>query len=414
MTTNTELQYKANDAAPAKAGAASVAIWWKLLCAAILIAYAACVLYITLFSRSPSLSRAFSAKLLGAWVEMFKGDRVVGKELVENIVLFIPLGFLTTALFARGRRLRPLPAPVLGLALSLGVEIAQYFSGRGKFSLSDLFNNTLGAALGLAAAGVAFLLFDPKKRAGRRVLYGALPAVLLVSGLLGCWLMRDRLTMMNLHADQFGFFVDQVAQGSFEGRCMIYDRDTPNYRLFLVGEKETREARVIRQGKAFIAKAEHTDGRYELRIRFEGYPTLRTGVWLDCGRLKYTEEDPPTPVGSNGQPLVTNAALKAYSPEWDIYVYQSGEQLIWLFGSKVGARDELICQPQTNEPELLPENRRQYGFDNLGFRAEKVEEEPDGGYRRFVRTIPSEYPVTAIVVGLNTGGDVVWSSAFRP
>ena len=96
---------------------------------------------------------------------------------------------------------------------------------------------------------------------------------------------------------------------------------------------------------------------------------------------------------------------------------QDVERLLWLIGTEIDKSTEVIYHIHTDEPEKLPENRVQYGFDNRGFRvgAERAENElePIDLYRVFERKIPDEYNVTAIVVGFNTDGTITWSDSFR-
>ena len=61
----------------------------------------------------------------------------------------------------------------------------------------------------------------------------------------------------------------------------------------------------------------------------------------------------------------------------------------------------------------MPENRKQYGFDNIGFKATSNEIEPIGHYRVFRKTLPDIYNITGITVGLNAGGNIKWSYKFR-
>ena len=77
-----------------------------------------------------------------------RGDRIA------NILLYIPLGFFTVLALSSKPRLRHvLLAMAGGCALSTAVELTQFYD-RGRFSsLSDIYANVAGAALG-AVAGV--------------------------------------------------------------------------------------------------------------------------------------------------------------------------------------------------------------------------------------------------------------------
>ncbi len=82
--------------------------------------------------------------------------RVSLTDLVGNVLLFIPFGFLMF-LFLRQRNIsRPLLKAVLyGACLSLAIEFLQLFIASRNTALHDLFNNTLGSLIG----GVAGLIF---------------------------------------------------------------------------------------------------------------------------------------------------------------------------------------------------------------------------------------------------------------
>lgn len=404
------------DADPARAGLASAALNRRRgLLAAALIGYVVCVIYITLLSRTPSLLRGFKG-LFVTWREWLGGNRATGREMLENLILFIPFGCLTASL-ARAcgtQRGRGAVLTVLaGLACSLAIECLQYYTGRGWFDVDDLLHNSLGAGLGCLAAYGAEALLPETKRAGRVLRFGVLPVLLLAAGLLGCLLMDDMVRMSNLHADQFWFSVEEVEGDGFSGRCYLYDRPTPDLRLYLVSGSETVEAEVTREGETFTATAPRSGAQYELRVRFRGYVTLSTGVYLRGGQVEYVAGEQPEPVSMEDAPFLDGAALKAYSAERDIYVYQLGGSLVWLVGPEIAPDMELVCQLKSSEPEKLPENRRKHGFDNLGF----LPTEPNaraGEYRCYEIVLPTTYPISSVTVGLDPGSGVVWREALRP
>lgn len=70
-------------------------------------------------------------------------------NIIQNILLFIPLGFLIG-----GKR-----GIIAGALLSIGIELTQYIFSLGYCELDDVLNNTIGAAIGA-------LLF---KKFGKRI-----------------------------------------------------------------------------------------------------------------------------------------------------------------------------------------------------------------------------------------------------
>ena len=93
--------------------------------------YVLIILWITLFSREPMTTRIFRRLFweieMGYW-----------NNIIQNILLFIPLGFLIG-----GKR-----GIIAGVLLSIGIELTQYIAVLGYCELDDVLNNTIGAAIG--------------------------------------------------------------------------------------------------------------------------------------------------------------------------------------------------------------------------------------------------------------------------
>ena len=89
------------------------------------------ILWVTLFSREPMTTRIFR----GLFWEIEMG---YWNNIIQNILLFIPLGFLIG-----GKR-----GIIAGLLLSIGIELTQYIAVLGYCELDDVLNNTIGAAIG--------------------------------------------------------------------------------------------------------------------------------------------------------------------------------------------------------------------------------------------------------------------------
>ena len=93
--------------------------------------YVLIILWITLFSREPMTTRIFR----GLFWEIEMG---YWNNIIQNILLFIPLGFLIG-----GKR-----GIIAGVLLSIGIELTQYIAVLGYCELDDVLNNTIGAAIG--------------------------------------------------------------------------------------------------------------------------------------------------------------------------------------------------------------------------------------------------------------------------
>lgn len=82
-------------------------------------------------------------------------------EFVANILLFVPLGFLLTALSPR-----PWWGVVLAVTVSVGVELVQVLLPARLPSPRDVLANALGAGVGAMLAGV--FIIRPARRGRRR------------------------------------------------------------------------------------------------------------------------------------------------------------------------------------------------------------------------------------------------------
>lgn len=157
-----------------------------------LILYILVILYETLLTRS--ITRHFKYQLSLFWsyrqsfsfcpdasgLGLYIADSALLKQIILNILLYIPFGYLLPA--ARPRlaklpgapsRLRVLNALknfpwmviVTGAVLSVGIEFTQLFFRLGLFELDDIFNNTVGCLLGVI---LYQLLLRPRvKKTGR-------------------------------------------------------------------------------------------------------------------------------------------------------------------------------------------------------------------------------------------------------
>lgn len=105
--------------------------------------YLALLLVITFFSReSGSRAGHIDMKLFSTWGFTIKTHALV----VENVLLFVPYGFVCSWTFQWARNFFRCMA--FGAVTSFLVEWLQLVTGRGFFQIDDILTNTLGAVLG--------------------------------------------------------------------------------------------------------------------------------------------------------------------------------------------------------------------------------------------------------------------------
>ena len=124
---------------------------WKLLQWLLLIIVVAIILYGTILSRSPKADYSYNLNLFWSYKAWFHGNISVGDQIIRNILMFIPFGFLFSVCIDDGVKK---VGKVFGLAVlvsfvfSVGIELCQLIFRLGFCELDDVINNTLGGAIG--------------------------------------------------------------------------------------------------------------------------------------------------------------------------------------------------------------------------------------------------------------------------
>lgn len=104
--------------------------------------YLAVLLIITFLSRESNGDLRIDLQIGSSLGINSRNDAYV----IENILLFIPYGFLWTML--RNRSKGFISSFIIGLLTSWAIECLQLVSGRGIFQIDDMITNTLGCVIG--------------------------------------------------------------------------------------------------------------------------------------------------------------------------------------------------------------------------------------------------------------------------
>ncbi len=104
--------------------------------------YVVILLFITFLSRETGSGRGIDLELFSTWGINDRNNAYV----VENVLLFIPYGFVCAWAIPPARRF--LACLLLGLATCVGIEYLQLVTQRGYFQIDDVLTNTLGAIVG--------------------------------------------------------------------------------------------------------------------------------------------------------------------------------------------------------------------------------------------------------------------------
>ena len=114
------------------------------------------ILYMTWYVRESSEPHS-NLDLFWSYRQMLETG-VLRMDVLYNIALFVPLGFLSFFLF-------PAKGWIISFLLSVCVEVLQYVTGTGLCEFDDVFSNTLGGLIGFGLAMLAVRVF-PKVKDG--------------------------------------------------------------------------------------------------------------------------------------------------------------------------------------------------------------------------------------------------------
>lgn len=109
-----------------------------------LLVYVILLLSGTIFLRDEKAKLVVKTDVLWSYFDKTARENLMFDH-IQNIVAFVPIGFLICSLTTEFRLVKAL---LTGLLISFAIEFLQFEFQRGVVDVDDLFNNTLGAFFG--------------------------------------------------------------------------------------------------------------------------------------------------------------------------------------------------------------------------------------------------------------------------
>lgn len=145
----------------------------------LLTVYSFFVLFVTLLDRTPEGYPMYRLDVFWTYRAARAGDLEMCAEILWNVLLFAPIGYLLAHLLPPKRKGT---AVLIGFGISTAIEATQFVTRLGLLEIDDLISNTMGAA-----AGYLFycLLRAVPWKAARIFIFGALcaAAAYLINGI---------------------------------------------------------------------------------------------------------------------------------------------------------------------------------------------------------------------------------------
>ena len=405
------------------------------------------VLWYTVLKRELSYQGA-RFELFWSYRKWLAGDAKLGREIMANMAMFLPFGFLMGDLLSvPSRKARAAFAAASAGLFSLTIEMLQLYFMRGLCEWDDVISNTAGAVLGLALyCALARLL---RNRKSFRALTASAGLVFIIVCASVFYTERgDAGIRADSSSRGYCFQIDEaVLDGEklqVTGFCFCYEHPEWEPSVFLRSTETGEEVKLSTEygisrpdvNDTFLCDKDYShtgftaegtvepDTEYEVRLHWKWMSSGYTGVFITGDEVHYAENasfTAPDTAGTDLEEIVSKGTLRVYRPDRHCWVYQLGWNLYWIVDSNFSFEEDgstyIQYQLWTTQTQNLPEKRLAHGnyWDNIGGHFEKYELEGDfGQYRVMKRAIPKEYSVTAIVTGYYKNGAWVWKNYFRP
>lgn len=414
----------------------------------LLVFFMVIVLWYTVLMRA---SGFYDAQLEPFWSYKgwLAGNWKLGREILANIAMFFPLGFLLSAATVAYCKKTCLVVFIAGSLLSTIIEVLQLVLMRGLFEFDDIFSNTLGSLLGYFAYK---LLEGTIKKDYITKIVLSFGVFFVLTGMAVCInanLKKDELKY-NIPRD-ICFQVDDVKLDGdrliLTGFAFCNNRNMSDFEFILKSTKTGEELKAdVKYGlqrsdvaRYFNSKQDyskagyraylpvvHTEEEYEIILRLHGLTSFLTDVLVTGTDIHYTklcDFVPPEVAGTSLEEIVKNGYLRVYRPDRACYVYQYKGFLYWIadtaFHFEKNGKTIIQCHLWTTQPEKLPQKRliNKWYWDNIGFNFDNHEITGSvncGKYRVCRQKLPQEYSITSILTGYYKNGEWIWLNYFRP
>ena len=124
----------------------------RVISIVLLCGYVFYILYMTLLCRTPRTFYQYNYKLFWSYQYFFDQDHPQGRQIILNILFFVPFGFLlSSALHSfhiKSKKRIFLITIIAACLLSSAIEFLQLILKLGFSEFDDVMDNTLGAAIG--------------------------------------------------------------------------------------------------------------------------------------------------------------------------------------------------------------------------------------------------------------------------
>lgn len=289
-----------------------------------LVLYSISIFYIIIVLGAVFLNRTelygdVNLHLFSSYKEAYnKMEISLFRNIVLNILLFVPLGFLLPIYSDKLKK--SYIVILIGFLFTLGIELIQYVTRIGIFEIDDIFNNTLGVIIGYSAFIIYNSLRNKEKR--KYIALYVLPIIFTIFAFLGIYIKYKNQEMGNLPID-YNYKVN-MKNINIEKEC-DFSNETTNKDIFYkenLTEDETRKMAeeifeklgtkidenrtIIYEDTAIYYSDSKKEESYSLWIDYRG----GTYTYTDFSRYSKSENENKTKEESNAREEEVQKALE--------------------------------------------------------------------------------------------------------
>lgn len=429
---------------------------YRILLSFFMVGYFFIILYVTMLSREQTIHYQVELVPFWSYIEWFARKKTYyAWECIENIMFFVPVGFVLSSVFdARNRKIVAKKIVFAGFLISLVVELGELVTRRGLAEFDDLFNNTLGTFLGVLGW---IILKRICKRYGRQRLF---PKVTLL--FMGICITGGALVCLGIGKEhdpdyyyrEFAFQLDSVNRTEdgkliLDGYSFIYGKgiENNNYSIALRDMEsgifspiETRtgfdridiynffEEKINNLKCGFQAETDAlfpADRVFEVLIQWKGIEPKETGIYLQNDKIfSFNPNNCKIDfTGTDLEHLIDEGYLLVCRPDFGCYVYQQDNLLFYILDENFAfdKDDDTYIQLQKWERRAAHDYFGRLEDDwyfnmNYGFGFEKKEISDTiecGRFRVAVQNLPENRDSTTMNTGQYEDGHWLWRDYFR-
>ncbi len=131
-------------------------------------------------------------------------SKVLWRNIILNILMFIPIGFLLPILSSRFKK--AWRTFLFGFLFTFGIELIQHYTSRGVFEIDDIIGNTIGTMIGYGLNILLFYVVEKLRNrnssiTGRKVLVFQIPLIITIVLFSSIYLVYSKQELGNLSFD---------------------------------------------------------------------------------------------------------------------------------------------------------------------------------------------------------------------